>query len=295
MKRRAFTLVELLVVIAIIGILMGLLLSAVQAVRQAAARASCLNNLKQIGLALHSYHDANGGLPAGCSPQDGSSGQPYLSWLARILPHLEQEALYKQSLVAFSSDPDIYSLPHFPVWERKIALYRCPADPLAQRLIQGNLNGRRTAFTSYLGITGTDFSKEDGLFFLGSATRFAEITDGLSNTLAVGERPSSADGTLGSWYGGFGQDLDGSANSHLGVREFNTYPGGQYNNCPNGPYRYQRGSPPSLCDAFRYWSFHKGGSNWLFADGSVRFLAYSADSILPDLATRAGGEATPTP
>jgi prepilin-type N-terminal cleavage/methylation domain-containing protein/prepilin-type processing-associated H-X9-DG protein len=294
MKRPAFTLVELLVVLAIIAVLIGLLLSAVQAVRQTAARASCQNKLKQIGLALHAYHDANGFLPAGCSARDGISRQPFMSWMAHLLPHLEQEALHQQALAAFSTDPDIYSLAHYPISERKLPIYQCPANPRAQGLFDNPLSGRRAAFTSYLGNAGTNFLEEDGLFFLGSAIRFAEVTDGLSNTIAVGERPSSADGFFGWWYGGVGYNLDGYLNSHMGVRHQISM-GAQYHACPIGPYHYQRGEPPSLCDTFHFWSFHPGGGNWLFADGSVRFLTYSADAVLPALATRDGGEQVPVP
>src|SRR6266481_237385 len=97
LSRRALTLVELLVVMAIVAILFGLLLAGVQQVRAAAARIQCGNNLKQLGLALHNYHDTQRSFPPGCSYLNGKSPQPHMSWLARVLPYVEQDALWREA------------------------------------------------------------------------------------------------------------------------------------------------------------------------------------------------------
>jgi prepilin-type processing-associated H-X9-DG protein len=110
-------------------------------------------------------------------------------------------------------------------------------------------------------------------------------------TLAVGERPPSAELDFGWWYAGWGQAKDGSADMVLGVRERNVI--GQY--CPPGPYMFVPAKLADQCAMFHFWSPHPNGANFLFADGSVRFLSYSADSILPALATRAGGETVTLP
>lgn len=148
------------------------------------------------------------------------------------------------------------------------------------------------AMTSYLGVAGTRVSWRDGVLYSDSRTRFADIIDGPSSTLMVGERPPSARMDLGRWYGGWGQPQDGFATNTLGVAEF-TY--GRIHGCPMGPYGFRAGQITDQCDAFHFWSLHAGGANFLFADGSVRFLSYSAAAILPALATRAGGEVAEIP
>src|SRR5436190_6119415 len=102
--RSAFTLLELLVVIAILAVLVGLIVPAVQKVRAASQRATCLNHLKQIGLALHNYHDVQRQLPPGCSSRRGADPQPHMSWLTRLLPHLDQESVWQEALRAFAQD-----------------------------------------------------------------------------------------------------------------------------------------------------------------------------------------------
>jgi prepilin-type processing-associated H-X9-DG protein len=150
------------------------------------------------------------------------------------------------------------------------------------------------AFTAYLGVEGEDQDEKNGVLYLDSAIRFEEITDGLSRTLMVGERPPSADGYFGWWYAGEGQQRDGSADMVLGVREICT--GTHALGCRLGPHDFGPGQITNQCDAFHFWSPHLGGgANFLFADGSVHFLSYSAAPIMVALATRAGGEAAEVP
>ena len=147
------------------------------------------------------------------------------------------------------------------------------------------------AFTAYLGVEGQDFTRNGGLLFLDSRVRLADVTDGTSATLLAGERPPSANGVLGWWYAGWGQAKNGSAEMVLGVREWNVYD----NTCWPGPYFYSPGRVDNPCDAFHFWSLHSGGANFLFADGSVRFLPYSAAAVMPAVASRGGGEVVDLP
>jgi prepilin-type N-terminal cleavage/methylation domain-containing protein/prepilin-type processing-associated H-X9-DG protein len=288
--RRGMTLVELLVVIAIIGVLLALLLPAVQRVRDAANRIQCLNHLKQIGLAHYHYHDSHQVLPPGCSYRNGADPYPHMSWCTRLLPFLEQEAMWRDAQKAFAEEPFFLKNPPHTGLATVMPPFTCPADP---RTLVSHGGKVKIACTAYLGVEGIDQSSHDGLLFLDSRVRLADVTDGTSNTLMVGERPPSADLVLGWWYAGWGQSKDGSCDMVLGVRERNVsiYGAG----CPPGPYQYGSGRTSNQCDAFHYWSLHFGGANFLFADGSVRLLPYSANAIMPALATRAGGEPAALP
>ena len=291
--RAGVTLIEILVVIAIIAILIGLLLPAVQKVREAAARAKCQSHLKQLALALHGSHDSSGHLPAGLSITADNGKYPYLGWTARVLPWVEQPALWAQIEQAFATDPAPLVFngypPHQAISAIPVAIFTCPSD--------GRLRGPNSigplsfAHTSYLGVEGTDQFVRNGALFLDSRVRLTDITDGTSQTLLVGERPPSTDFLLGWWYRGWGQAKEGSAEMVIGARERNT----SAPRCDPGPYQFQPGDFKNQCDAFHFWSPHPGGANFAFADGSVHFLTYSADAILPALATRAGGEVVEIP
>src|SRR5438270_7717632 len=222
--RRGFTLIELLVVIAIIAIRIGLLLPAVQKVREAAARARCANNLKQIGLALHAYHDARQQFPSGyvdgntnsASTPDNDVG-PGWGWAAFLLPHLEQENVYKQ--INFSQGIGTGS--NTAVSQLSLKVYLCPADAYQQNFTVWPTN-IVVAHSSYVGCNGWEEcfngaggdpqggSGTDGLsggyglagvglFYRNSRTRIANVTDGLSNTIFVGER--SGDHAPATWTG----------------------------------------------------------------------------------------------
>ena len=155
-------------------------------------------------------------------------------------------------------------------------------------------HGKQVAFSSYLGLGGSDLRSADGVVYCNSNVRLADIRDGLSSTLLAGERPPSADLFFGWWYAGYGQRGTGSTDMTLGVREVNVR-GPRFSGCAPGPYHFARGQLSNQCDQFHFWSLHAGGANFAFCDGSVRFLGYAADSVLPALATRAGGEVAVIP
>ncbi len=290
-RRPAESLIELLVAIALIGVLLGLYLAAVQRVRFAASRISCANNLKQISLALHIYHDAESTFPPGSRSQGRTERLPYLSWRPSLLPYLEQQPLWDTTTNSYRQNPNPFGDNH-PARGQVVKVFACPLDDRVQTAWDApTLSGNqiRTAFSSYLGVAGKTAAAKDGMLFTASRTRITDALDGASNTLLVGERPPSADLVYGWWYVGTGQLGSGQLDSHLGVAERN-YFGKLYRNCPRGPYSFSAGSFKNDCDAFHFWSPHPGGAHFAFTDGSVRLLRYEADSIMPALATRAGGE-----
>jgi prepilin-type processing-associated H-X9-DG protein len=290
--RVAFTLLELLVIVAIIAVLIGLLLPAVQRVRDAANRTTCRNNLRQIGLALHGYHDSYAVLPPGCSLLGGRSPYPFVSWNARVLPWLEQAKQWELVIQAYAKDREFRSAAHTTYREVPIKTFACPTD---WRVFQPStaFGAFRVAFTSYLGVEGLDYLTPTGCLYLDSRTHLADVIDGLSNTLLVGERPPSVDEQWGWLYAGQGEALCGSVDMVLGVRERNVSP--LATQCWGGPYEFGPGSFNNLCDTFHFWSPHGQGSHFLLADGSVRFLNYSAAPLMPALASRAGGETVQFP
>ena len=200
--RPAFTLIELLIVIGIIGLLIGLVLGAVQKVREAAAQARCQNNLRQCSLALHQYHDDFRSLPPGHRSSADHGGLVLSGWPLSILPYIEQPAVFMESMAAYASDPFPFNDPPHVHIRTVIATLICPSDSRTNRAPTDRASGRRVAFTCYLGVSGRDYSSKDGLLFQDSRTSFASATDGLSNTLLLGERPrattfSSVGGTPG--------------------------------------------------------------------------------------------------
>ncbi|MCS6864636.1 MAG: DUF1559 domain-containing protein [Gemmataceae bacterium] len=289
-KRRGLSLVELIVVFAIIGLVMSLALSGVQKVRVSAARARCQNNVRQLALGLHQYHDHHSAFPPGFT-RDAGKGSMRLSWHTRILPFIEQEPLWQAVLQAYSTDPAPHTSnhpPHQTIQRTPVPTFFCPSDPRSQL---GNPAESQlvVALTSYPGVIGTDRLARDGILFSRSAINLTHVRDGSSSTVLVGERPPPTNLLYGWWYGGIGDDGEGSVEVILGTSELNHSPLG-LGGCPYGPYSFRAGSFQDNCSRFHFWSPHTGGANFAFADGSVRFLRYSANNILPALATRAGGE-----
>jgi prepilin-type processing-associated H-X9-DG protein len=212
-----------------------------------------------------------------------------MSWSARLLPFLEQDELWSQAQQAFAEQP-FFRL--HAVGYHVLRVFTCPADDRIQYPFK-NWPG----FTSYLGVEGKDLQAMVGVLFLNSAVRMADITDGTSRTLLVGERPPSADYGLGWWYGGWGQDKEGSLDLVLGVHEKNIF-GPWWQNgadCPAGPYQFSPGQVSNNCDAFHFWSLHSQGAHFLMADGSVHFFSYSAAPLMAALASRRGGEPVEPP
>lgn len=284
-----FTLLELLVVLAIVGVLMGLLLSAAQQARASAARLKCANNLKQIGLAFHMVHDRQGSLPPGhCSPSPANS-MPWSGWPLALLPELEQTPLFAKAQAAYRLNPNPFLNPPHTGLAVVVSAYVCPADARAASVQWAPRSRVFAAFTDYLGVSGRNSSTRDGVLFQDSSVRFADITDGTSNTFLVGERPASRDFQYGWWYAGIGQKNTGSMDMILGVQEVNLLPVTP-GSCGPGAYSFRAGRIDNQCDMFHFWSLHPGGAHFLFADGSVHFLPYSASPMLPALASRAGGE-----
>ena len=293
-SRRGFTLVELLVVIAIIGILIALMLPAVQRIRHAAARTQCANNLKQIGLAAHQYHDGNKVFPAGLRWQKGKDPYRFSSWLTALLPYVEQQALWTTTQNAYRKTRSFNQNPPHVGLSTVVPVFACPADGRAGEVQIAQREKIPVALTSYLGVEGQDLNVLDGVLFRDSRIRIADISDGTSNTLFAGERPPSTDFQFGWWYAGVGQRFTGSAEMVLGVREKNMMPVTK-GSCAPGTYGFAPGSFNNQCDMYHFWSPHTGdGAHFLFADGSVRFLSYSAAPLMPALASRAGGEPVPT-
>ncbi|MDY3555511.1 DUF1559 domain-containing protein [Gemmata sp. JC717] len=290
-RRFAFTIIELLVVIGIVSILMGLLLSAMQKVRAAAARTQCQNTAKQLGLALHLYHDTRHTLPPGHRSPTHPERMPYSGWCVSALPYLEQTALASRAEASYRTRPSPFYPPHTDL-NTVVPAFLCPADSRTLTAQTSIVTKNVVAFTAYLGVAGRDASvTRDGVLYQDSAIRFGDITDGTSNTLLLGERPPSADFQYGWWYAGVGQQLTGSADMVLGVREPNLQTITEGAACGPGRYSFRAAAGfNDQCGMFHYWSPHPGGANFVFADGGVRFLQYSADAVLLGLASRSGAE-----
>jgi prepilin-type processing-associated H-X9-DG protein len=300
---------EVLVTLTVLSLLVSLLLPAVQRVRSAAARISCQNNLKQIGLAAHNYESAFGKLPPAYMPPSTGTQHPYLQWPILLTPYLEQESLWTEAQADFrqSRDP-ILPKPHRGL-ARLNKSFMCPADERVSKTWDLDFHYTlarpkplpvkiQVAVNSYIGNGGKLSPSRDGVIVGTNPVALLYITDGTSQTLAFGERPPPKNMFRGWVYVGWGIRGYGRLDSLLGVSDPNPFPKSRPEiACGPGPFPYQQ---PDLhakddCAFFQYWSLHSGGANFAFADGSVRFLSYSANAILPALATRAGGEVVEIP
>jgi prepilin-type N-terminal cleavage/methylation domain-containing protein/prepilin-type processing-associated H-X9-DG protein len=305
-RRRAFTLIELLVVIAIIAILIALLVPAVQKVRSAAARTQCTNHMKQIGIAVHNYHNVNKTLPMGGNPNYSSTY--WWSWMAAILPYIDQAPLMSEA-TAWANNTSNWNpfYPANPVLGVVLPAYICPADQresfaCTNTSVTG-VNGP-VAFTTYLGNAGTNGTSHDGVLYLGSHIKMMMITDGASNTLLAGERPPSQDLDFGWWFAGAGYD-DSAIGDNVMATDDTTYPqvlwsmygiGGLNGQpCPTSNIGFRFGTPRNPCDQTHYYSLHPDGANFLFCDGVVRFMTYDANNILIAMGTRNGNESVTIP
>ncbi len=293
--RRAFTLIEVLVVIAIIAILIGLLLPAVQKVRESASRLKCQNNLKQIGLACHNYHDAQKCFPPGylavSAYTDGATDTaPGWGWAAFLLPYLEQDNLYRQINLA-------QPVQNSAAAQAVLPGFLCPSDLTSPGpFTVTSAGGAPVAVlgpSSYAATCGPDASDVAdptglGVFYRNSQTRLTDVTDGTSQTVLAGDRAWSQ--AMGTWAGA-------PAGAVMRAGAQNPWPSATapapclvlaHNNWVN----IRTDSDGGLDD---FSSNHPGGVNLLFADGSVHFVASitgegQLHADFQALGTRAGGE-----
>jgi len=292
---KGFTLIELLVVIAIIAVLIALLLPAVQQAREAARRSQCKNNLKQIGLALHNYHDTHSTFPPGVVLQtadaqyigDGSNGTQSVEswgWGAFVLPYIEQAALYNQANIGSGGKLEsvVGTVPLMT-----LAVYRCPSDPAplirvgnpqarwATSNYKGNCGHRNCLFSETSGgtirpVTLSGPNDYGGIFRLDSKILIRDITDGTSNTILTGEI---------AWLKG---TITYDAAAWAGCLQ------GEQGNCADdvvasgrAPINSQSTNREVLHESFS--SHHTGGAQFLFCDGSVRFISENVNYVTSDL------------
>jgi prepilin-type N-terminal cleavage/methylation domain-containing protein len=278
-SRGGFTLVELLVVIAIIGVLVALLLPAVQAARESARRMSCASNLRQIGLAMQNYHDMAGAFPIGVSnnvPGIGNGADGNWTWPARILPFIEQSALYAQLNVGIGDAPLLTSnSPLVPLLKTPIPIYMCPTDPGNPKQFNNFLRGypKLNYPATKPMVMWRDWERDAG--DRNRSTRMVDVTDGTSNTFLVGERAVAKLSNFISM-GAIWSCQRGSNNSYTfdANPPNQSYPvsalnaAGECCNTGNDPNNI-RGSATSL---------HPKGLQFCLVDGSVRFVSDNIDS-----------------
>ena len=336
-RARGFTLIELLVVIAIIAVLIALLLPAVQSAREAARRAQCINNLKQIGLALHNYSDTVGSFPPGGISDTGWVGT-WWSWPSFILPQMEQGPLYNSINFSLQNmnqpSGNATADPQYTVWKSVISGYLCPSDPTIKTGVVENLSwltqggnwsligtNYTAAVTCYVGNWG-DMKTGNTTFDLysgesapgvgpnwgcggnfrgifgdcsnGRSTSLREITDGTSNTILAGESSPNMNGAL-AWVNGDGvwastviplnwktELKDGQIDRTDGT----TCNLGQLNNFTQALHCWRNQTVN-----YGFKSYHPGGANFVFCDGSVRFLKQTiSPRVYNALGTKNAGE-----
>jgi prepilin-type N-terminal cleavage/methylation domain-containing protein/prepilin-type processing-associated H-X9-DG protein len=300
-NRLAFTLIELLVVIAIIAVLIALLVPAVQKVRESASRIHCRNNLKQLGLAFHSYHNVARVFPPGftsaAAAVDGPGTGPGWGWGAHLLPYIEQSALHER--IDFTKDiaNPVNSMPRVVM----IPTYRCQSDnPANSIFVVKDANGAALcdlAFSNYVGMAGVNevstfpdtSNGQPGVLLRNSRVTFTQIFDGSSNTLMVGER-TSRQSPQTAWAGAvtngvvpqfLNPSLGIEAEGVLVLTNSGTVAQGRVPNC-------------GLDHVEDANSNHPGSVNFLFADGTVRGITNTiTPAVWVALATRSGGEVVP--
>jgi len=293
--RRGFTLIELLVVIAIIAILIALLLPAVQQAREAARRTQCKNNLKQLGLAMHNYHDASNSFPPGyisrnvnaTDPASAETGAGF-AWGSMVLSYLDQSSL--QSQINFEGDA--IDPANLALASNQLIAFRCPSDPGDELFVVDDGTASYDLPTSnYVGVFGYGSvtmapgnPNPAGLLYRNSHTRFRDVTDGTSNTMMIGERSARHQFETGmpsvdsnsTWYAAIPNAVrpsgmmmmadEGSASLILGHVGQTMMGGMAMHHTPN-----------TTNHIVNFSSSHVGGIQFLMADGSVHFLSENID------------------
>ncbi len=312
-RRVGFTLIELLVVIAIIAVLIGLLLPAIQKVREAANKTKCANNLKQMGLAMHSFENQYGQFPPGLGAT-GDKMRPgmtnyyrwteprnlrFCSWHTHLLPFLEQQALYD------GIHPRLTAITYPLLKATPIPQFSCPSDPKHLQLDWD------WPVTTYRGVRGVDRPNvqgsenigdpnAEGILYWRSNVKPAHVTDGLANTLLIGEMGHThyEAGRSSTWYVSVNEDFAFNvlpfyvvAGTAPAQSLYGSTRGGAGDPCPSLAVYREPFRPTNMCNYDNFWSYHSRGCNFTFADGSVRFLPYTAAAVMPALATRNQGDA----
>ena len=288
MKRRGFTLIELLVVIAIIAILIALLLPAVQQAREAARRTQCKNNMRQIGIGLHNYHDVHLTFPSGWIGVAGGvpnfEGESGFAWGTMILPYVEQPALYN----SINFHESMISSNNLPKLKQELSVFVCPSDPKDQTWNAAGPNGSvELATTNYAGVFGIEelhdcedlptggVCRGSGAFYHNSAVRIDDISDGTSNSLIVGERKFLPNEEINTTWSGAVPQTEEAVAAIVGV-------------CDHPP------NAGAHVDDFG--SRHTGGAQFTYGDGHVRFVSENIDEgVYKFMGTIRGGEIVPAP
>lgn len=314
---RGFTLIELLVVIAIIAVLISLLLPAVQSAREAARRAQCINNLKQVGLTIHGFHDVNGQFPSSIRPS-GLTTAPRIAGTLRLLPYMDQKPLYDSyNLQVTWGDPVNSTLV-----KTRLSVFLCPSSPAEAARLDGipelsPWSPGVASITDYSGIAGIDsrlyssnlVSKSgsgNGILEKNATVTIASVSDGLSNTILFAEsagrpfnyrkggRLFSANQSLSRVNGGGwsrpASDITFKGSSADGSSVIGPCP----LNCTNGDDIAKAAFPHPIYNTegtSEIYAFHPGGANILLGDGSVRFVKETTSlRVFASLITRDGGE-----
>lgn len=302
-QKTGFTLVELLVVIAIIGILVALLLPAIQAARESARRTQCANNLKQIGVALHNYHDSFQKFPYGWDNRG-------VGWTLHLLPFVELNSIYGTIHFQESGPGNWDSGSENQVaCETVIPVYRCPSMPLPEHMDYNGIANRVPA--SYRGCAGSESSSDDtstiaipgskslenlkqnGVFYACSSVRFPDVSDGTSNTIFVGESRTdpdfSKDGQgMDFWYIGSPQADPCACDGGTGGTEFSEFVASTL--APMNAFMKRPDVSGHLME-LSLGSYHAGGAQFLMGDGNVRFISDSIDpAVYLGLGSIRGGE-----